>query len=304
MSIFTPLQYSPYFSELTKTDFYLKREDLFPHGGGGNKARMIDKILEKAKLESASYIVTAGGPHSNFNRALSLIARSRGFKLRIILFDKNPHIRQESLNKRVCDQLGTEYLLCTPDEVPRKIEQEMKKLREAGESPFFIYGGGKSIEGLSTYAEVVKEIKAKNQLNPDLIATTFATGTTFSGLYAGVREYSPETEVLGISIARQNKISVPIVLENLSEYFAPKSIQFSESKVYDQILDQYSCGDYGKSSDELKNFINLTMQNTGLILDEIYVGKALFGLIQYLKKTPAFVGKKVVFLLTGGVFNF
>jgi len=223
----TPLQHCPYFSALTQTDFYLKREDLFPEGGGGNKARMIIKILQKAKLESASYIITAGGPYSNFNRALALISSSMEFKLKIILYDKNPHIRQESLNKRICDQLGAEYVFCTPDLVSETIEREINQLQSAGESPFFIYGGGKSREGISAYAELIKEIKTKNQFDPDLISTTFATGTTFSGLYAGIHEYSPKIEILGISIARQNEASVSIVLQNLTDFFAPKTVSFS-----------------------------------------------------------------------------
>lgn len=298
----TPLQHSPYLSSLTETDFYLKREDLFPEGGGGNKARMIALILKKAKNQNTSYILTAGGPHSNFNRALALMSTQMGFKLRIVLYDNNPHIHQESLNKRICDQTGAEYSICAPDQVKERITEEITKLKNAGESPFFIYGGGKSYEGIKAYAEVVQEIKL--QTNPDLIATTFATGTTFSGLLAGIQLYLPETDLLGISIARKNEISIPIVAQNLLEFFESTTPPVSSFEIKDQILDQYTFGGYGKSNNELRDFIGNTMQNTGLILDEIYVGKALFGLTKHLKNNPKYRNKKVVFLLTGGIFNF
>jgi 1-aminocyclopropane-1-carboxylate deaminase/D-cysteine desulfhydrase-like pyridoxal-dependent ACC family enzyme len=298
----TPLQHSQYLSSLTKTDFYLKREDLFPEGGGGNKARMIALILKKAKDQNANYIVTAGGPHSNFNRALALMSKKMGFKLRIVLYDNNPHIHQESLNKRICDQAGVEYSICNPDEVAERIEEEITELKNAGKNPFFIYGGGKSYEGIKAYAKVVKEINT--QINPDLIATTFATGTTFSGLLAGVQMYSTTTALLGISIARKNEISVPIVSNNLLEFFKIKTPPASSFEIEDQILDQYTFGGYGKSNNELQDFIKETMKNTGLILDEIYVGKALFGLTEHLKNNSKYNNKKVVFLLTGGIFNF
>lgn len=298
----TPLQYSHYLSSLTKTDFYLKREDLFPEGGGGNKARMIVLILKKARDQNAKYIVTAGGPHSNFNRALALLSKKMGFKLRIILYDKNPHIHQESLNKRICDQTGVEYSICSPDEVAERIQEEITKLKNAGENPFFIYGGGKSYQGIKAYAEVVQEINT--QIKPDLIATTLATGTTFSGLLAGVQIYSPKTNLLGISVARKNEVSIPIIEQNLLDFFESKSPPFSNSEFKDQILDQYTFGGYGKSNKELRAFIRTTIQNTGLILDEIYVGKALFGLVEYLKFNSKYKNKKLVFLLTGGIFNF
>lgn len=298
----TPLQYSHYLSSLTETEFYLKREDLFPEGGGGNKARMIALILKKAKDHNANYIVTAGGPHSNFNRALALMSKKMSFKLRIVLYDNNPHIHQESLNKRICDQTGAEYSFCNSDEVSERIKEEMTKLKNAGENPFFIYGGGKSYEGIKAYAEVVQEINT--QIDPELIATTFATGTTFSGLLAGVQMYLPSTDLLGISIARKNEISVPIIAQNLLEFFESKTPPVSSFRIKDQILDQYTFGGYGKSNHELRDFIKETMKNTGLILDEIYVGKALFGLTEYLKNNTKYKNKKVVFLLTGGIFNF
>jgi 1-aminocyclopropane-1-carboxylate deaminase/D-cysteine desulfhydrase-like pyridoxal-dependent ACC family enzyme len=298
----TPLQYSHYLSSLTETDFYLKREDLFPEGGGGNKARMITLILEKAKDQNANYIVTAGGPHSNFNRALALISKKMGFKLRIVLYDNNHHIDQESLNKRICDQTGVEYSICDPNEVAQRVEEEITKLKKAGEKPFFIYGGGKSFEGIKAYADAVQEIN--RQINPELIATTFATGTTFSGLLAGVQLYLPSTDLLGISIARKNEISVPIIVQNLLEFFKSETSPVSSFEIEDQILDQYTFGGYGKSNIELRDFISKTMQNTGLILDEIYVGKALFGLTKHLKNNSKYHNKKVVFLLTGGIFNF
>lgn len=298
----TPLQYSHYLSSLTETEFYLKREDLFPEGGGGNKARMIALILKKAKDQNANYIVTAGGPHSNFNRALALMSKKMSFKLRIVLYDNNPHIHQESLNKRICDQTGAEYSFCNSDEVSERIKEEMTKLKNAGENPFFIYGGGKSYEGIKAYAEVVQEINT--QIDPELIATTFATGTTFSGLLAGVQMYLPSTDLLGISIARKNEISVPIIAQNLLEFFESKTPPVSSFRIKDQILDQYTFGGYGKSNHELRDFIKETMKNTGLILDEIYVGKALFGLTEYLKNNTKYKNKKVVFLLTGGIFNF
>jgi 1-aminocyclopropane-1-carboxylate deaminase/D-cysteine desulfhydrase-like pyridoxal-dependent ACC family enzyme len=121
---------------------------------------------------------------------------------------------------------------------------------------------------------------------------------------AGVQLYLPSTDLLGISIARKNEISVPIIVQNLLEFFKSETPPVSSFEIEDQILDQYTFGGYGKSNKELRDFISKTMQNTGLILDEIYVGKALFGLTKHLMNNSKYHNKKVVFLLTGGIFNF
>lgn len=114
----TPIQYSTYLSALTGSEFFFKREDLFPEGGGGNKARIVKHILKEAKKQSSDYLLTAGGPHSNFNRALALMAAKEKLSLRLVLYDKNSLLEATSFNKRICDWLGIEYIHCAPDEVP------------------------------------------------------------------------------------------------------------------------------------------------------------------------------------------
>lgn len=301
---YSPIEYSPYLSQLTQTDFYIKREDLISTGGGGNKARMLKYILKKAKESNSTYVVTAGGPYSNFNRALAMMALQEGFKVRIILFDKNAHLNKTSLNKRICDWLGTEYVHCAPNEVEITIQTEIDKLKKEGHLPYFIWGGGKSIEGSLAYFESVREIQEQNKFRPDLLATSLATGTTFSGLFLGTKELIPECRTLGISVVRKNEDSIPVVkqgIEGLARY-----LQLPEKKynLSDEITEDYTMGGYGIVNSECKEFIKLASQKSGIIFDEIYVGKALFGLVDYLYKNPAFQGKKVLFLNTGGLFNF
>lgn len=300
----TCLEYSRYLSELTQTEFYFKREDLFPMGGGGNKARMIADIIKVAEQNGASTIVTAGGPHSNFNRALALISRQRGFNLKIILYDKNPHLMGDSLNKRICDMLGAEYILCSPEEVQETISSEVDHLQKSGQKPFFIYGGGKSSIAFETYSKVILELKTENKISPDLLVTTFATGTTFTGLWLGLERHQVNSSLLGISIARGNEVSIPLIQKNLQNHLNNKLNSEQILQLESQILDEFTFGGYGKSNEDLRSFIKETMIQTGLILDEIYVGKALYGLIQFLNKNQQFKNRKVVFLLTGGIFNF
>lgn len=225
--------------------------------------------------------------------------------LRVILYDKNPHIESTSFNKRICDWLDTEYIHCSLEEVPETIQNQLQELKRAGFNPYFIYGGGKSLEGTLAYFEGVREIKEVNQFAPELVITTLATGTTFAGLSAGMQTFYPNAGLWGISIARNNEQAIPILTDSI-EQFQRKSelnhikINYNSHTVFDEFVQ----GGYGKITLECKEFIQKTGKNAGLILDEIYVGKALFGATELLKKSKAWKGKRVLFLLTGGVFNF
>lgn len=301
----TPIQYSPYLSALTDTDFYFKREDLFPEGGGGNKARIVKHIIKEVKKQSADYLLTAGGPHSNFNRALALMASKEKLPFRLVLYDKNSHIEATSFNKRICDWLDTEYIHCAPNEVPETIQIQLQELKRIGHNPYFIWGGGKSFEGTQAYFEAVQEIKEQNDFTPDLVITTLATGTTFTGLSAGMQAFYPNASLWGISIAKKKEDALTIITESL-DLFQRKSELYLNKNNFDShtIFDEFVMGGYGKITSESEQFIQKTGKNTGLILDEIYVGKSLFGAVELLKKSDTWRGKRVLFLLTGGVFNF
>lgn len=300
----TPIEKMDFLSELTGVDFFTKREDLIGEGGGGNKARMLRYILKKAKECDSNYILTAGGPYSNFNRALAMMATKQGLKVRIVLFDKNTHLHKTSLNKRICDWLGTEYIHCSPNEVERTIQSELNNLKAEGNSPYFIWGGGQSLEGSLAYFDAVSEIRHQTNFQPDLLVTTLATGTTFSGLFLGAKEYFPECHTLGISVARANKDSLPVVKRSIRNLAAYLEWEEQEYDLSGHILDNYIMEGYGLVNLACREFIQLTSQKSGIILDEIYVGKALFGIVDFLNQNPSLRGKKVLFLNTGGVFNF
>lgn len=300
----TPIDRMNYLSERLGVNFYLKRDDLFGIAGGGSKARMLQYILQKAKNEVADYIVTAGGPYSNFNRALALMAKKLDMKVRLVLYDKNIHLDRVSLNKRVCDLAKVEYVICDPEEVAEVLKVEIEKLKSRGDSPFFIWGGGQSLEGSFAYFDAAKEMKEFNQVVPDILVTALGTGTTFSGLYLGCKTHFPDCLTLGISIARTKIQTAPVVKETILNLARYLELDNQEYDLDGQIVDDYLFGGYGKTSPECREFIQTTSLKEAILFDDIYVGKALFGLSKIIENNPALKGKNIVFLNSGGIFNF
>lgn len=304
--IATPIIYSKFLSEITGASIYLKREDLFAKGGGGSKARMLQYILADATEQQAEYILTAGGPYSNFNRALALMCKQLGLKIRLVLYDKNQHIGKASLNKRICDFCEVEYVYCEPNEVVETIEQQKKSLEKEGENFYYIWGGGKSIEGVYAYADCVKEIKEQINFIPDFIFTALGTGTTFSGLTIGCNQHLPKTEVVGISVARKSELAYQAIRSIFSEFSGINPLYANIECLIKQenIIDSYLQGGYGLVEEKCTEFIKEAIYAEAAIFDEIYVGKALFGLKELCENSQQFKGKNIIFMNTGGVFNF
>lgn len=294
----TPLTRIQSISAEYNCNFFMKRDDLFEHGGGGSKARMLQYILFRAASEGADYILTAGGPYSNFNRALALLCAKYQFKMRLVLYDKNQHINKMSLNRRVLDFCDVEIVDCNPENVVNMIEEQKKELINKGHTPYYVWGGGKSKEGVEAYRDCFKEIIMEKET--DYVFTAVGTGTTFTGLATSPNR-NKETEIIGISVARSKEICDEVISGIMKECGIDKNCDLANTK----ILDNYLLGGYGISNEELDSFIQNFTIREGVIVDKIYVGKALYGTLKHLDKIQEkILNKNIVFLNTGGLYNF
>lgn len=296
----TPITKIESWSTEFNCDFYMKRDDLFEAGGGGSKARMLQYILWEAKKCKADYILTAGGPYSNFNRALALMCKKHNLKMRLILFDNNLHIDKYSLNKKIIDFCQVEIVTCDPNCVREIIEIENGKISNAGFKVYYIWGGGKSNQGVHAYYDAFIEIK-KQLIDVDYVFTALGTGTTYAGLFSGAALENSPTKVIGFSVAREKQIAQEVVHEILNDFPLISNTQLLPIEINDDFL----MGGYGKTSDNLDEFIRSFIKNEGIIVDSIYVGKALYGTYNYLQDIKAKIkNKKIVFLNSGGLYNF
>lgn len=300
----TPIFYSEYFSRILESKFFFKREDLYPFFGGGSKARIVNSIINNID-DSIDYILTAGGPYSNFNRALALAVNKFEVKVKIVLYDKNTHLNNKNLNKRICDFCDIEFIRCNPNEVELTLEKEKENFVNKKLKFQYIWGGGKSYEGLNAYIECIKEIKDQINFAPDYIVTPIGTGTTYTGILLGSRIHLPQTKVIGISIARRKNEIFPVIQELLDGY---NSVNYKKLSFKDidtsNIYDDFIMGGYGLITRECENFIKKVVKNESIILDRIYVGKALYGFKILTDNIINIKEKNIIFLNTGGIYNF
>ena len=152
----TPVTALPYYSKKLGIELFCKRDDLFLEAGGGSKARMLQYILADVNKNNYDVLVTAGGPCSNFNRACALMCAKLGIPMHLIEYTDSPEEFNTSLNYFICNLVGIRKTRCEKSEVPSVIQRVMKNYE--GKKAKFVYGGGKSVEGIYAYYDAVREL--------------------------------------------------------------------------------------------------------------------------------------------------
>lgn len=293
----TPITRLAYFSEKFGVDLWAKRDDLFPSALGGSKARMLQYILYPILKSGKKIVVTAGGPCSNFNRSIALLCAQYGLQLKLVSYTDNVTEYKTALNNYLVELTDCEYIHCDKSQVVETIKQVMDNLEK--DSTSFVYGGGKSLQGVYAYYDAVRELKNQRE-EVDELFVACGTGTTLTGICAGMQKYYPQAKVHGISVARKFENEREVLNEDmayLNEYLG-SHYDFSNMIFYEEFLS----GGYGKSNEEEKNIITECISHKGMVIDSTYVGKAFWGMISILSKGNH-KGKKICFWNTGGLIN-
>lgn len=293
----TPITQLAYFSKNLNVDLFCKRDDLFPSALGGSKARMLQYILYPILKDGKKTVVTAGGPCSNFNRTIALLCAQYGLRLKLVSYTDEPSEYETSLNNYIVGLTNCEYIYCEKSNVTDTIKQVMDDCDS--ESTSFIWGGGKSLPGVFSYYDAVRELKSQID-DVDELFVACGTGTTLTGICAGMQAFYPHTRVHGISVARSYQNEKPVLAEDMAclNGYLGTNYDFSNMEFHEEFL----LGGYGKSSKEELSIIKECIAHEGMVIDPTYVGKAFYGMCSILEKEQN-LGKKVLFWNTGGVMN-
>lgn len=296
----TPINKLPYFSKKLGINLVCKRDDLFPDACGGSKARMLQYILEDVSPQNYDVLVTAGGPCSNFNRACALMCARLGVPMHLIEYTDEQK-EWESLNYYICKLSGIRTTRCDKDVVPETITRVVDYYQSKGQTVKKVYGGGKSVEGVFAYYEAVEELKLQIK-HIDHVFIACGTGTTLTGVCAGMQRLFPSAIVHAVSTARTYDKEASVLFEDmrmLNDYLGT-SYDFSNMV----FSDNYLCGGYAKYDENIMDVIKDCISHEGMILDPTYSGKAFYGMVDKIQNNkPEYTSKTVLFWNTGGIMN-
>jgi len=298
--LLSPIDQYSQFSDFLEFDLRIKRDDLYPAVGGGNKARKIQYILKYAVENGFDALVTNGGLQSNHARATALASAASGMHCSLVLHTEAPdQVRHLAGNLMLMGMSGAELRFCQLGDLKDAMDEEMKRLTDEGLKPLYVWGGGHCVQGSVAYFEAARE--ARDQCGgwlPDYVVHASGTGTTQAGLVAGYADLS--TRVIGISVAREKDRGTQVVEESLSELGDYLKMNLSEAHV--DFRDDWIEGGYERSSDRLLQAIDQAARK-GLVLDPTYTGKAFLGMKELIEAGEIPHRSKVLFWHTGGLLN-
>ena len=301
----TPLDEAPRLArELGIRKLLIKRDDCTTLGGGGNKVRKLEYLMADAVAQGADVILTDGGPQSNHARLTAAAARKLGIE-RCILFLGGLKFDRFDGNLLLDTIFGAEIRFmedATVKDMEKAMSAEADKLRGEGKKPYIIPIGGSTPLGALGYVQCIRELAGQlsdEDKAPQIFVTVGSAGT-LAGCALGVKLFLPNAELIGISVARKSKPIREIAAKNATQ--SALLIEVDEMLSPDDLVvnDKYYGERYGVPSKAGNEAVLLAAQTEALILDPIYTGKAMSGLIDLARTKKIDTARTAIFIHTGG----
>jgi D-cysteine desulfhydrase family pyridoxal phosphate-dependent enzyme len=287
---------------------FVKRDDATWLAFGGNNTRKLEFLLADAGEVGADTVITAGGLQSNHVRQTAAAANRLGLACHLVLqryLDWPDAAYLESGNLRLDGLLGARIHVAPPDRPRDEVMARLaERLAAEGGRPYIIPAGGSNAVGGLGYAAAAGEILDQGaELGIDIGAVVFATasGGTQGGLIAGFALEEAAVEVVGINVDAKDAELADKVARVAAGTAGRLGLGEAAVAGKVEIVDGYGGEAYGVPTPEMQEAVRLLARREGLILDPVYTGKAMAGLIGLVRRRRFEADRAVVFIHTGGL---
>ena len=304
----TPLEFLPSLTRvLGGPDIYIKRDDCTGLATGGNKTRKLEFLMAEAMEQNADTVVTQGATQSNHARQTAAAAAKLGMKCEILLERRveTMDADYETTGNVLLDTLHGANYQFRPNGTDMNAEVEAfgEKLRSQGRNVYAIPGGGSNTTGALGYVNAALELLTQaNDMNLSINHVVHATGSTGTqaGLLVGLEGSNSAIPVYGISV-RSNKAVQEENVHKLAQTTAKKvGVKGGISRERVVANSDYVGPGYGQPTDGMREAVTMLAQTEAILLDPVYSGKGMAGLIDLIRKGHFKKGENVIFIHTGG----
>ena len=191
----TPIEFLPNFSKALGAgiDVYMKRDDMLPGAGGGNKTRKLDFCVADALEKGCDTLITCGAVQSNHCRLTLAWAVHEGMDCHLVLEERvpNSYNPEASGNNFLYQLMGVKSITVVPKgtDMMAAMQGVADKLSSAGRKPYIIPGGASNALGALGYVACMEEIMAQMfamGLNFDHMVVPSGSAGTHGGIMAGM----------------------------------------------------------------------------------------------------------------------
>ena len=305
---FTPIEKLPALSALLEgPEIYVKRDDLLGLSGGGNKTRKLEFVVADALAKGCDTLITCGAVQSNHCRLTLSAAVKEGLKCRLVLEERVPgsYNPQASGNNFLYELLGVESISVVRggSDMPAAMEETARQCVSEGRNPYVIPGGASNAVGATGYVACAQELTEQlfdMSLDIDHIVVPSGSAGTHAGMVVGMVGANMGIPISGINVSRTKEEQELLVYDLARRTAQHVGCLTNISREAVVCYDRYVGPGYSLPTEGMVEAVTMLARTEGILLDPVYTGKAMAGLMDLVRKGEFKRGQRVLFLHTGG----
>ncbi|MBC2704876.1 D-cysteine desulfhydrase [Desulfobacula sp.] len=305
----TPIEFLPALSKVlgNETNLYVKRDDLLPGAGGGNKTRKLEFCIADAMEQGADTIITCGAVQSNHARLTAAWSAKEGLDCHLILEErvKGSYKEEASGNNFLFELLDVKSIGVVEggSDMMAEMNKKAGELAAAGKKPYIIPGGASNTIGATGYAVCAEETMTQlneMRLKIDHIVVPSGSAGTHAGMVVGMTGVNGNIPINGVNVSRTKDVQEEIVYKLAVDTAERLDVKTGIERDDIVCFDQYVGPGYSLPTDAMVEAVKLFARTEAILLDPVYSGKAAAGLIDFVRNGHFSKGSNVLFLHTGG----
>jgi D-cysteine desulfhydrase len=305
----TPIEPLPRLSRaLGGPNLFLKRDDMLGLFPGGNKTRKLEFLVADALAQGADTLVTCGAVQSNHCRITLAAAAKEGLKCRFVIEERLLHSYQPqaSGNNFMFRLLGVEAITVVPagTDMAAAMQQVADDVARAGGKAYIIPGGGSNALGGLGYVACAQELQQQcfeSGLHFDRLVVGSGSSGTHGGLVAGFLGNHIELPIVGIGVSRDPVDQEPLVHREAQAVADLLGLGLTVPRESVRTVGGYWQPKYSVPNARMVEAVQWLARTENLLLDPVYTGKAMAGLIGLAREGFFKPAERVLFLHTGGL---
>ncbi len=304
----TPLEFLPNFTKaLGGPDVWIKRDDLLGLAPGGNKTRKLEFLVADALAQGADTLITCGAVQSNHCRITLSAAVKEGLRCRFVIEERVPgsYRPDASGNHFLFRLLGVEAITVVPagTDMAEALQRVAADVAREGRKAYVIPGGGSNALGGLGYVACAQELQQQwfeQGVRFDHVVVGSGSSGTHGGLLAGLLGNRIDTPIHGVGVSRDPPDQVPLVHREAQAVCDLLELGLTVPREAVRCVGGYWQPKYSVPNPRMVEAVQLLARTEAILLDPVYTGKAMAGLIGMSRDGTFRRGERVLFVHTGG----
>ncbi len=311
----TPIELMPNFSKaLAATcpggvgpEIWIKRDDMLGLFPGGNKTRKLEFLAADALAQGADTLITCGAPQSNHCRITLAAAVKEGLKCRFVIEERvpNSYKKEAGGNNFMFELMGVEKITVVPggSDMGAAMSKMAQEVASEGRKGYIIPGGGSNAIGGLGYVACVQEMQQQwldMGVAFDAVVVGSGSSGTHGGMAAGFWGNNIKIPLIGIGVSRDPADQEPLVRKEaqaIADLLGLGKVPDSAVKSYGGFWQPK----YSVPNKKMVEAVQMLARTEGVLLDPVYTGKIMAGLMGLARQGHFKPNAKVLFMHTGGL---